>query len=48
MAQNRSAAEVLAEKTQRRFFLREEFLKQASNPHRHATGEGGVVVSINS
>lgn len=26
--------------------LRAEFLKQSSNPFRHATGEGGTVVSI--
>lgn len=25
--------------------LRQEFLKQSSNPYRHATGEGGTVVS---
>ncbi|XP_018327533.1 NADH dehydrogenase [ubiquinone] 1 beta subcomplex subunit 4 [Agrilus planipennis] len=35
--------EKLIEKSKRRAFLREEFLKQTTNPFRHATGEGGTV-----
>lgn len=38
--------QVLLEKAQRREVLRNEFLKQASNPHRHASMEGGAVVSV--
>lgn len=37
--------QILIEKAQRREVLRNEFLKQASNPHRHASMEGGAVVS---
>lgn len=36
---------VLEENAKRRTFLRNECLKQASDPFRHATGEGGTVVS---
>ncbi|XP_017777382.1 PREDICTED: uncharacterized protein LOC108563268 [Nicrophorus vespilloides] len=35
--------QVLLEKAKRRTVLREEFLKQTSNPFRHASGEGGAV-----
>lgn len=28
--------------------LRKEFIKQTTNPHRHAAGEGGALVSENS
>lgn len=28
--------------------LRKEFMKQTTNPHRHAAGEGGALVSENS
>jgi hypothetical protein len=28
----------------RRALLREEYIKQITNPHRHGTGEGGTVV----
>lgn len=40
-----SAAEkaLLLKKHERASKLRAEFQKQISNPHRHATGEGGVV-----
>ncbi|CAH0553761.1 unnamed protein product [Brassicogethes aeneus] len=34
---------ILAEKTQRRAALRNEYLKLKSDPFRHATGEGGAV-----
>lgn len=36
---------VLEAKARRRLALREEFLKKASDPYRHASGEGGTVVS---
>lgn len=35
---------LLLNKHKRRLALREEYLKNISNPHRHATGEGGTVV----
>lgn len=35
----------LEDQARRRATLRAEFLKQASNPHLHATGEAGAVVS---
>lgn len=31
-------------KNKRREELRAQFLKEISNPHRHATGEGGALV----
>jgi hypothetical protein len=31
----------------RRAVLREEYIKQISNPHRHGTGEGGTLVREN-
>lgn len=37
--------EVIQRKYERTVQLRAEFLKQAHNPHRHATGEGGTLVS---
>lgn len=37
---------IIEEKAKRRLALREEFLKQASNPFKHASGEGGAVVSF--
>lgn len=37
---------LLEEKAKRRAVLRQEFLKQISNPHQHATGESGAVVSF--
>jgi hypothetical protein len=36
---------VLEENAKRRTVLRNEFLKQVSDPFRHASGEGGTVVS---
>lgn len=36
---------VFEEKAQRRAYLRNFFLKQVSDPFRHASGEGGTVVS---
>lgn len=43
-----SAAErrFLEEKAKRRTVLRQEFLKQISDPHKHGTGESGGVVSF--
>lgn len=35
--------ELVAKKAQLRQSLREEFIKQMYNPHRHATGTGGTV-----
>ncbi|KAI5701526.1 uncharacterized protein LOC103514037 [Diaphorina citri] len=35
--------ELFEKKTKMRMALREEFIKQVYNPHRHATGEGGVL-----
>lgn len=35
---------LLEEKAKRRFALRQEFLKQISDPHQHGTGESGAVV----
>jgi hypothetical protein len=37
----KSAVEAYAK---RRALLREEYIKQITNPHRHGTGEGGTVV----
>nr|CAI5846047.1 unnamed protein product [Callosobruchus analis] len=34
---------ILEEKAKRRLILREEFLKQRTNPFQHATGAGGTV-----
>uniref|UniRef100_A0A336MY24 NADH dehydrogenase [ubiquinone] 1 beta subcomplex subunit 4 n=1 Tax=Culicoides sonorensis TaxID=179676 RepID=A0A336MY24_CULSO len=38
-----TADEVLKQKAERRAALRAEFWKQTTNPHRHATGEGGHI-----
>lgn len=37
---------LLEDRARRRATLRAEFLKQISNPHVHATGDAGGVVSI--
>lgn len=37
--------EILLERAKRRAFLRNEFQKQIWDPHRHASLEGGAVVS---
>jgi len=34
------------EYAKRRTALREEYIKQITNPHRHGAGEGGTVVRI--
>lgn len=39
--------ELLLKKHERALKLRAEYLKQISNPYRHATGEGGTLVSYN-
>lgn len=41
------SVEGAAQKQKRRLQLRQEYLKQISDPHRHATGEGGTLVSFN-
>ena len=38
---------ILEENAKRRTFLRNVFLKEVSDPFRHASGEGGTVVSRN-
>lgn len=38
--------EILLERAKRRTFLRNEFQKQLYDPHRHASMEGGHVVSL--
>lgn len=38
---------ILEQKAQRRAELRNEFLKQQSNPYRHAQGSGGTIVCKN-
>lgn len=43
---NEVSQKVLLEKAQRRAALREEFIKLKFDPFRHASEEGGVVVSI--
>jgi hypothetical protein len=35
---------LVQEYTKRRAVLREEYIKQITNPHRHGTGEGGTLV----
>lgn len=40
------ANQVQAEKMKRTAELRAEYIRQITNPHRHATGEGGAIVSI--
>ena len=34
------------EYAKRRAALRQEYIKQITNPHRHGTGEGGTLVSF--
>ncbi|XP_066993385.1 NADH dehydrogenase [ubiquinone] 1 beta subcomplex subunit 4 [Anabrus simplex] len=34
---------LLEDKAKQRAILRQEYIKQITNPHRHATGEGGVI-----
>lgn len=41
---SRQDLQILEEKAQRRAVLKQEYLKQISNPHRHASMEGGTVV----
>ena len=43
--QSEAERKILLEKQKIRAALRADYLKQISNPHRHATGEGGSVVS---
>lgn len=38
--------EFLRRKHEQTLKLRAEYLKQISNPYRHATGEGGTLVNI--
>lgn len=40
--------EILKEKQAKRAALRTQFWKEVTNPHRHATGEGGHIVSVHS
>jgi hypothetical protein len=35
---------LVEEYSKRRAVLREEYIKQITNPHRHGTGEGGTLV----
>jgi hypothetical protein len=35
---------LVEEYAKRRLVLREEYIKQITNPHRHGTGEGGTLV----
>ena len=35
---------LVQEYAKRRTVLREEYIKQITNPHRHGTGEGGILV----
>ena len=35
---------LVEEYAKRRAVLREEYIKQITNPHRHGTGEGGILV----
>ena len=42
---SKAEKEFLQRKHEQTMKLRAEFLKQSSNPFRHATGEGGTVVS---
>lgn len=37
--------QLIEARAQRRAVLREEFMKQSTNPFKHASGEGGTVVS---
>lgn len=37
--------ELMLKKHERAMKLRAEYIKQITNPHRHATGEGGTLVS---
>lgn len=45
---NEAQRKVLAEKNQRRNELRNLYWKNITDPHRHATGEGGHLVNRNS
>lgn len=40
--------ELIKKRLQLRETLKKEYIKQITNPHRYATGEGGTVVSENS
>jgi hypothetical protein len=40
------AEQIILEKQKRTQALRAEYIKQITNPHRHATGEGGALVSF--
>lgn len=42
---SKSEKEVLLRKHEMTLKLRNEFIKQSTNPYRHALGEGGYVVS---
>lgn len=42
---SKAEKDLLLRKHEQTMKLRAEFLKQSSNPFRHATGEGGTVVS---
>lgn len=43
---SKAEKEFLLRKHEKTMKLRAEFLKQSSNPFRHATGEGGTLVSL--
>jgi len=45
MVQSKEELEFIKRKHEHTLKLRAEFLKQSSNPYRHASGEGGTVVS---
>lgn len=38
---------IALEKQKRRLALRQEFIKHTTDPHRHASGEGGTLVNKN-
>lgn len=43
---SKAEKEFLLRKHEQTLKLRAEFLQKSSNPFRHATGEGGTVVSL--
>lgn len=45
MVLTKEQEEFICRKHEQTLKLRNEYLKQSSNPFRHATGEGGTVVS---
>lgn len=46
MSEAPTADQIAKEKAARRAQLRAEYWKQVTNPHRHASGEGGHIVSL--